>query len=494
MKDNLQEMQQHTDSTKNLNKDMFRMLKEIKEELKIEKDIRATREDEIGQLRKQIINLTEELRKLTKKREGNETPTERGLSYASAASTNASPPPPPVPVEPTKTLLIGTSLLRNVNPDKLVNCDLITKGGAKIDDLTQIIASMPLSREYKEVTLVAGSIDIESGSKDDVLSAFKAFAVCAADKTKKIRISSVLPRGDKNYKTEIDAINEELKHMCNTDDHEFIDNDPTFHLMNGHINKALLNDDGLHLSQAGVESLLKTLGMITKGSPYSTKKYGKKQNRILFKGHEHPLSNFYPIKGLRVFGKQFFTSEAAYQHEKAKLAGNDTAARRIEESRTGIQAMRLGSSVKSPEEWPTQRIKVMERVIHAKLSTCKEARDALLDSGTCEIVEDTSHPFWACGLDGRGQNMMGKILMNFRTKLRDDPGQFQFQVPNRHFQNSRNWATRSQQPRCYRCGEAGHVQDQCGHRQEVFCWECDRQGHKQKFCHYYTQQNGNVYM
>ena len=50
------------------------------------------------------------------------------------------------------------------------------------------------------------------------------------------------------------------------------------------------------------------------------------------------------------------------------------------------------------------------------------------------------------------------------------------------------WATRDHQPRCYRCGETGHVQDLCRHLKDVFCWTCNQQGHKQKHCNTLTSR------
>jgi ribA/ribD-fused uncharacterized protein len=377
--------------------------------------------------------------------------------------------------------LIGTSLLRNVNPDKLINCDLIAKGGAKIDDISKIIAAMPASRKFKEVILIAGSIDLESGSQADIINALKAFAVCASDRTENVKISSVLPRTDKNLTEATKTLNTEIKHMCDTDGYVFIDHDPVFHVMSGDINRALLTEDGLHLSQAGVESLVRNCVIESKGSPYTSKRYVSQKTRTLFKGHDHPLSNFYPVKGLKISGRYFHTSEAAYQFEKATFMGNEYMAQRIQDSRTGIQAMRLGSKVKSNEAWQTQKTKIMENVIHAKLRVCKDAKDALMNSGTSEIVEDTGHPFWACGLDGNGQNMMGKILMMYRRKLKEDPSQFR--GPPVNSSNDRRWATREHQPLCYRCGEAGHNQERCRHRQDVNCWACGYYGHKEKNCY-----------
>jgi ribA/ribD-fused uncharacterized protein len=467
-------MKKSMDGLKESNNELAKLLADIKEELKTEKELRNAREEELVRLRGQMKDLTDEL-KVTNERQLNATPTPK-VTYAAAA---APPPPPPEP----KTLLIGTSLLRNVNSEKLVNCDIVAKGGAKVDDLSRTLSAMDPSKKYKEVILVAGSIDRESASQDDVINAFKAFTVCASDRTNKISISSVLPRSDKDMKESTKALNSELKKLCDNDGHNFVDHDLTFHLLNGEINRALLSDDGLHLSQPGVETLIKNCGVVSKGSPYTAKRYAKSNAKTLFKGHTNPLSNFYPVNGLRLSGIPFHTSEAAYQYEKAKLMNDQHMARRIQSAKTGIQAMRLGSKVASNEEWQTKKVKVMESVIEAKLKVCKDARDSLLKSGTSEIIEDTGHPFWACGLDGNGQNMMGKILMMFRKRLMDDPEMFR----SPPMANRRTWATRDYQPRCYRCGEAGHVQEQCRHREDMTCWKCGHHGHKSKFCHEYNR-------
>ena len=228
-------------------------------------------------------------------------------------------------------------------------------------------------------------------------------------------------------------------------------------------------------------------------------------------------------------------------------------ARKIRATKTGIKAKRLGSKIITNELWKTNKVNKMEAIVQAKLEVCEEARNALLSSGSSEIIEDTGHPFWACGLEGDGQNMMGRILMKFRKKLRENPALFQrsqkmppypskeftdARKPQWHTQHQKNskwitphygkprqtpsqtdksqwtpphmemsqwtppymdkprwstrthptWATRDHQPKCYRCGETGHVQDQCRHLQDVFCWTCNRQGHKQKHCHTLTNR------
>ena len=91
-----------------------------------------------------------------------------------------------------------------------------------------------------------------------MVNAFKAFTLCAIDRTNKIVINSVPPRMETNVNGKIIEVNKELQKMCLNDGHTFLDHDPAFHLMNGEINHMFLINDGLHLSQAGIESIIKT--------------------------------------------------------------------------------------------------------------------------------------------------------------------------------------------------------------------------------------------
>ena len=136
------------------------------------------------------------------------------------------------------------------------------------------------------------------------------------------------------------------------------------------------------------------------------------------------------------------------------------------------------------------KVKVMEGLIKDKLRVCEPARKALLETGTKEIKEDTSHEFWGRGREGKGQNMLGKLWMQFREKLHKDPTfpgkQARTESGNRNWTprqpSRRKWATRQQQPTCYQCGETGHRELQCRQRQTVSCWTCGLAGHKCKHC------------
>jgi hypothetical protein len=139
---------------------------------------------------------------------------------------------------------------------------------------------------------------------------------------------------------------------------------------------------------------------------------------------------------------------------------------------TGFQAKKLGDRIRTVPEWQDKKVDIMDNIVRVKFETCAMARKALADSGNQTIVEDTVHEFWGNGHDGNGQNMLGRMWMTYRNKLTSSNPKI----------TERRWATRDSQPRCYRCGEPGHLVHQCRKQQNVICWGCGQQGHKQKHC------------
>ena len=207
--------------------------------------------------------------------------------------------------EPKPSLLLGTSLLRNVDPEKLRNCEMVAKGGTTINDLHATLNNLPEDTQYDKITIIAGLIDVEKKLADEIVSEYQALLVAVSSKCEKAAICSVLPRMDKEMSTKTLKLNEDLKNMCQNDGHEFMDMDDTFLLRNGKANKACLLDDGLHLTKYGVDNLIQgcNIPLIEScDSAFTDTRYKKKKEKLNFKGHQSPLSNFYPVKGLYVDG------------------------------------------------------------------------------------------------------------------------------------------------------------------------------------------------
>ena len=63
----------------------------------------------------------------------------------------------------------------------------------------------------------------------------------------------------------------------------------------------------------------------------------------------------------------------------------------------------------------------MRDLLTEKLKVCDKAKTTLLDTGSKVIQEDTTHEFWGRGKSGQGSNMLGKLWMELRQKIRENP-------------------------------------------------------------------------
>jgi N-glycosidase YbiA len=65
----------------------------------------------------------------------------------------------------------------------------------------------------------------------------------------------------------------------------------------------------------------------------------------------------------------------------------------------------------------------MRKAVTAKFEQHPELTRLLLGTGDALLVENTSNDdYWGDGGDGSGRNMLGRILMEVRQRLRDRQG------------------------------------------------------------------------
>jgi N-glycosidase YbiA len=96
--------------------------------------------------------------------------------------------------------------------------------------------------------------------------------------------------------------------------------------------------------------------------------------------------------------------------------------RRIRNAKSPMVAARLGRDRKQKlrRDWESVKVEVMRRAVRAKFQQHDDLRDLLLGTGEAKIVEHTENDaYWGDGGDGSGKNMLGQILMEVRSELRD---------------------------------------------------------------------------
>ncbi len=132
------------------------------------------------------------------------------------------------------------------------------------------------------------------------------------------------------------------------------------------------------------------------------------------------FSNFavYPI---RLDGKLWPTSEHYFQAQKFLAARHRE---QIRKANSPMIAARLGRDRKKPlrPDWESVKVEVMRQAIRAKFTQHDELRTILLATGDAKIVEHTENDaYWGDGGDGSGRNVLGRILMEVRAELADQP-------------------------------------------------------------------------
>ncbi len=133
-----------------------------------------------------------------------------------------------------------------------------------------------------------------------------------------------------------------------------------------------------------------------------------------FDGEYAFLSNFHPC-WIAYEGIVYPTSEHAFQAAKTL---DTTERQRIAAIATPGGAKRAGKKVTLRPNWNTERVNVMLTILRLKFAD-PELRSKLLSTGEQELIEGNTwnDTFWGV-CRGKGQNMLGKLLMRVRSDER----------------------------------------------------------------------------
>lgn len=128
------------------------------------------------------------------------------------------------------------------------------------------------------------------------------------------------------------------------------------------------------------------------------------------------FSNFAPYP-IVIDDLEWPTSEHFFQAQKFR---NADYRERIRSKPSPMRAAELGRSrkVELRRDWEKVKDDVMRRAVWEKFTQHDELKEMLLATGDALLVERTRNDsYWGNGGDGKGRNMLGKILMETRAKL-----------------------------------------------------------------------------
>ena len=111
----------------------------------------------------------------------------------------------------------------------------------------------------------------------------------------------------------------------------------------------------------------------------------------------------------------FPTSEAAFH--AFKNPENKEYVRKQEMAFTPHISKRLGKSCHVRDDWEEKKDHAMYKVLTLKFKQHEDIRQNLMNTGLRPLIEHGPDGYWGDGRDGRGKNMLGKLLVRIRNKL-----------------------------------------------------------------------------
>ena len=140
----------------------------------------------------------------------------------------------------------------------------------------------------------------------------------------------------------------------------------------------------------------------------------KKMKIDSFSGEYEFLSNFFPSVICDPDGITYPTVEHYFQAMKTVHLSER---KEIAAAPTPGKAKRMGRRVFLRSDWEGIKIEVMRQGLKQKFAD-KELRDKLLATGDAILIEGNwwHDTFWGV-CDGKGENNLGKLLMEVRTEM-----------------------------------------------------------------------------
>lgn len=132
----------------------------------------------------------------------------------------------------------------------------------------------------------------------------------------------------------------------------------------------------------------------------------------------YALDNFSAYT-VEIWGKQFQTSEHAYQWKKYSVSHPELA-EQILNTKNPNAAKKISDAHKKEgmPNWSEVKVGVMEEILRAKIAQHEKVQKVLEETGTKTIVENSPQDnFWGIG-DGSGRNELGKLWMRLREEFR----------------------------------------------------------------------------
>ena len=136
-----------------------------------------------------------------------------------------------------KTLLVGNSLLPDVNvdsPDNRSQIRVVKKSGATFNEIEKMIDEAAETHTINEIVIVGGTTEtMGDATADDISNEVSRLLRTAQSVAPSVRLSSVIPTTRRTDVQRRNTLNDQLRTTCEENNATFVDNDNNFTFRNG---------------------------------------------------------------------------------------------------------------------------------------------------------------------------------------------------------------------------------------------------------------------
>ena len=294
-------------------------------------------------------------------------------------------------VSQRRDLLIGSSVIREIDQNKLQDTDVICLNGGTTKTVKEHIDNIDC--QYEHITLAVGENDYNTKpavSPANVVASYHHLLDTAKAKAASVSVSSICPRlNSEPTRDTVESINAGLQVICSEKDGvTFVDNTPSFMLADGSLNDGYYLADGIHITRTATNKLAKNMNLHVKDQAQGVCKAIGRKHSV----DKHTSVNQYSLDKDHVAPRvaHDMTDDWTVQRSRRKQRHNRPRHQVSQEEDGTVHTYRTNDSAHQ-----TFRCYYCAEEGHDK-STCRHGKPV-----TCHTCHHTGHKAKFCGTSNK---------------------------------------------------------------------------------------------
>ena len=410
----------------------------------------------------------------------------------------------------TKTkpaLVVGSSILRDIDNSKVENTYVHTISGGKIEHVLTYLSDVP-SDKFGELTLIVGGNDCAEPTSvvTDVVDNYNKLVDAAKEKATSVNVASILPRKCPGSDTQekIDSVNAALQVLSGEKNCSYINNDTIFRLQNGSINDGYYlternTEKMVHLNDKGTQKLCELLNVKPKTGAKVTKDRHQNNNQNNSGPQSRNQRTAPPRTSVHQVQRQQRgrqtpppSNETMPQQHRMPHYPIEPSRPHREVSPTRVDTPRWSRGGEPASRPPPRRQHDYPPPDHSYYTQHHEQRSAPQTQTQAPQVDlPVSAPSYTPPRAYNSTTYAVTQAPHFQTSVPSyTPPPPSYTPPPRTY-NSR--PTVHTVDTCQNCYERGHVTQDCWYNERLRCTYCHSTGHKQRDCPYLESKRIDSY-